>query len=1607
VPLCATCSLLVVSLMAALVASTPAQGQGNQFDVVINEIMYHPPDSADREFIELYNSGPTLVDITNWCFFLGIDYCFGPGINMLPGEIIVLARDAVQFQAKYGFAPFDVYGGSLANEGELIALRNAVGTVIDQVAYLDQDPWPILADGLGSSLQLIDPTEDHNDPRNWRATSPATNSILLSDFELGLGAWSQVGGDDFDWTRDSGGTPTSGTGPVVDHTTSSTSGFYLYTEASGSNHPNKIALLDSVCLDLGNLTTAVLAFWYHMDGANMGTLGVQVDPGCTGSFTPVFSISGDQSNLWLQQVIDLAPYAGGTLAIRFEGTTGAESSSDMAIDDVQVAGTPELHTVGSVNSVAAVGLPPGISNVAHGSLTAGVNTDVTATVLDATQVDLIYRVDFGSEVSVPMLDDGLSGDGAAGDGVYGASVPGHAINTLVRYRLEASGPNGSMSSPRVDDTIVYHGYMVPDPALTSAIPIFHWFIEPTDYANAIAHKFSDKTEPASLVYNGQYYDALEVRVRGQTARNFPKKHWKFIFPQGHDFSAPGIITAAVDQFNLQANWADKAHVREIISYEMFDLEGSRSLETSPVRIHQNGAFYGLYTYIEQAEGSWMERVGLDRDGARYKAFSDCRVLPTSAYPGKYEKKTRLNETHADLQSLIDNLNTLTGQAARDYIFDNVSLPEQIAYLASTVIIHNNDHPAKNYYIYRDTEGTQRWWMQPWDMDLTFGRNYNGGVLNDQIWANIDVIPGRINVSPSHPEFGNRFHQKYDLVWNRCIDALYQHPEVLEMFYRHLRTQMDDILAGTHFEDRIDVLVSLQAPEHALDVGVWGQYGAAQTITQAADLLKASYLSARRTHLFNTHRVPGQIPDAQSAMPPIVITEIMYNPIGGSDFEFVEVYNPSLVESVDMSGWLVEGIDLMVPWGTVVLPDAHALLVSNDMQFRSRYGGGHFVPSEYIGKLDNAGESIVIRDRLAVEIDRVDYGVGALWPTTPNGGGPSLELIDPTLDNNDPFNWAASRGANGTPGGTNSVSLPGTPPEVRINEVIAENATGIQDEMGEFEPWIEFYNASASTVEASTWYLSDDVGNPTMWQLPAATSICSGCFLVLWADGEPLDGPFHANFALNPAGGTVYLFDSAAALVDSLPYAQSGPNGPDVSEGRLPDGAHIYRTFVVPTPASPNLPDPGPVILNEYNAVGPTAFLKGGASDVFWGQVAGNGGDWFELVVVEDHIDMRGWKLVMTDHTGSALEDTDTLLLTNDLIWSDLRQGTIITISEELPDDVSYDPFGGDWWINVRANAIGTGLYISAENFSLSNKQWQLTILDSVDQVVYGRAGEGIHPISGVGNDEVFKLEEHPSPLITPFSNYSDGSSSTFGFPNIWSAGTLVQSFASLRGCSDDPECDDGAYCNGTETCVASLCVSGTPPVLDDGVACTSDACDEVNNFVVNVPNNALCDDQQFCNGAETCDPALDCQAGVAPSVDDSVACTDDSCDEVNDVVVNAPNNALCDDPEFCDGAETCDSILDCQPGVAPSVDDGVACTDDSCDEVNDVAVNVPNNALCDDGNSCTADSCDSVTGCGHSQIPDCADGVPASSDWSIALLGLMFVMSGALLLAGRKLRANR
>jgi MYXO-CTERM domain-containing protein len=197
--------------------------------------------------------------------------------------------------------------------------------------------------------------------------------------------------DDQDWTVDVGGTTSTNTGPSVDHTLGTSAGKYLYTETTGCTN-NSLWLL-SPMIDLTAATAPAASFWYHMFGATMGTMHVDVlDNSMAVLALDVIPSFTDNVDLWQESaLIDLTPYVGQTIRIRIRGMTGTSFTSDMAIDDFSLF---EQTT----NDI-------GVSSIdAPGSVGCGATTEaVTVTIQNfgaapQSNFDVQYTIDGGAPV---------------------------------------------------------------------------------------------------------------------------------------------------------------------------------------------------------------------------------------------------------------------------------------------------------------------------------------------------------------------------------------------------------------------------------------------------------------------------------------------------------------------------------------------------------------------------------------------------------------------------------------------------------------------------------------------------------------------------------------------------------------------------------------------------------------------------------------------------------------------------------------------------------------------------------------------------------------------------------------------------------------------------------------------------------------------------------------------------------------------------------------------------------------------------------------------------------------------------------------------------------
>ncbi|XP_022096502.1 MAM and LDL-receptor class A domain-containing protein 1-like [Acanthaster planci] len=145
----------------------------------------------------------------------------------------------------------------------------------------------------------------------------------------------ETANDDFDWTQNSGPTPTANTGPKVDHTYQTAAGKYMYAQAQG-HISQKAQLISPEYKIQTGINTHCFTFNYHMFGDQMGTLNIKSKTFNTEKL--VWSQQGNNGDQWYEDYFEVSE----VLAFRliFEAVIGSGPRSDIAIDDIS-------HSIGS------------------------------------------------------------------------------------------------------------------------------------------------------------------------------------------------------------------------------------------------------------------------------------------------------------------------------------------------------------------------------------------------------------------------------------------------------------------------------------------------------------------------------------------------------------------------------------------------------------------------------------------------------------------------------------------------------------------------------------------------------------------------------------------------------------------------------------------------------------------------------------------------------------------------------------------------------------------------------------------------------------------------------------------------------------------------------------------------------------------------------------------------------------------------------------------------------------------------------------------------------------------------------------------------------------
>ncbi|MCW5556071.1 MAG: lamin tail domain-containing protein [Verrucomicrobiae bacterium] len=568
---------------------------------VINEFHYKPGDRTSlEEFIELHNPGDAPLDLSGWTLASAVNFTF-PSNTVLPATgYLVVGENPAVLLAKYGVTALGPWSGKLSSKGETIELRDATGSLRDQVAYGAGFPWPTGADGAGNSAELIHPSLDNDLGGSWRPSgssgptpAPVTYvSAAATGWRYAKGTneasapvegWRSLAYPDGSWLT--GNAPFGYGGGYTVNTTLTD-----MRRVGGSGGYSTVYFRKTFTVSADNIPNQLRLRLRYDDGVVVWINGTEVTrrnvPAGQLAFNAI--ASGDHpATAWEELTLfNTAAYLfGGDNVIAVHSINQSITSSDYYFDlELQSvpAGASSDPTPGARNAAYRElhQIPPQIRQVAHAPTQPppGAPVTITAKITDPDgmgAVTLAYQtVDPGAYVrltdaaytnswtTVPMVDDGTGGDEVAGDSIYTAVLPG-ALQTnrrLVRYRITFADALGNAQTvPYADDEQPNFAYYVygelPDwsgafnPGATpittypasvlGELPAYTLIANGTDVINCQYNSGYDNVRfRGTFVSRGVVYDHIEFRNRGEASTYVSGKNkWRFYFNRSRNLVA--------------------------------------------------------------------------------------------------------------------------------------------------------------------------------------------------------------------------------------------------------------------------------------------------------------------------------------------------------------------------------------------------------------------------------------------------------------------------------------------------------------------------------------------------------------------------------------------------------------------------------------------------------------------------------------------------------------------------------------------------------------------------------------------------------------------------------------------------------------------------------------------------------------------------------------------------------------------------------------------------------------------------------------------------------------------------------------------------------------
>jgi spore coat protein CotH len=264
------------------------------------------------------------------------------------------------------------------------------------------------------------------------------------------------------------------------------------------------------------------------------------------------------------------------------------------------------------------------------------------------------------------------------------------------------------------------------------LPVFHLFL-----ASSLPEEDGDQL--ARLVYRGRCYP-VEARVRGNTSLAFPKHSYTLAFPPSALFEDPLLGDGFTGRHKLVliSPFNDNSYLRSRLAFTLWNRMSPDHLQvkTGSAVVYLNGKYWGLYTAADHVDSELLAAQGLDAEGELFKAIGPEANFSRYTFEGAlksspaagFEKKEGHSRSgpgaYESILALVDFVVRSDAETFRAKRSAWMETRDYEDWWIFATLIHANDSVAKNAYHYRAPGTTGAWRFIPWDLDASFGQEWN-------------------------------------------------------------------------------------------------------------------------------------------------------------------------------------------------------------------------------------------------------------------------------------------------------------------------------------------------------------------------------------------------------------------------------------------------------------------------------------------------------------------------------------------------------------------------------------------------------------------------------------------------------------------------------------------------------------------------------------------------------------------------------------------------------------------------------------------------------------------------------------------------------------------